>query len=56
MREFGANLTRADADRAAWQDIVADWAEQHGTHWQQAEAALIALGLTPTAGLMPLPG
>ena len=47
LREFDANLTRADTERPAWQDIIADWAELHGIHWQEAAAALIALGLTP---------
>lgn len=45
VREFDANLTRDYAERAAWQDIVAEWAELHGTHREDAEAALIARGM-----------
>jgi hypothetical protein len=50
LREFDANLVRACAERAAWQDTIADWAELHGTLCQEAETALIALGLTPPPG------
>ena len=50
LREFDGNLTRTHADRAAWRDIVAEWAELHGADRQEAEAAMIALGMTPTPG------
>ncbi len=46
VREFDANLTRTYAERAVWEDIIADWAELHGTDQQHAETAPIALGLT----------
>jgi hypothetical protein len=50
LREFDGNLTRTHADRAAWWDIVAEWAELHGADRQEAEAAMIALGMTPPPG------
>ena len=46
VREFDGNLTRDYAERAAWQEIVAEWAELHGADRHEAEAALIVLGLT----------
>jgi hypothetical protein len=50
VREFDAHLTRAHAERAAWQDIVAEWAKLHGTDRQEAEMALIAIGLSRPPG------
>jgi hypothetical protein len=38
-------LTRPDAERAAWAEIVAEWTEFYSTDRKQAEAELIAMGL-----------
>ena len=50
VREFDANLRRAYAERAAWEDIVAEWAELHATDGREAERELLALGLTRPLG------
>jgi hypothetical protein len=43
-------LARTYAELAAWQDIVAEWAELQGADRQEAEAALIPTGLMRPPG------
>jgi hypothetical protein len=41
---------RLRGGRRGWQDIVAEWADLHGIDRDDAEAALIALGMTRPPG------
>ena len=50
LREFDGNLERADAEKAAWQDIIGEWVALHGGDLPAAKASLIALGLTLPSG------
>lgn len=61
-REFGAGMTRADAERHAWTDTLAAWAREHAPDacpccaahaLQQAEAALRLSGITPPKETTP---
>jgi hypothetical protein len=41
VREFDANLTRAYAERVAWDDIVTEWADLYGADRHDAGKKLI---------------